>query len=240
MGIGTESWHNGVVPAATTKDRLAVSMSVPRRRRQPHNGWLAVVVIFCVAAVLLPLIAAFGSYRYVLTAADYHDATATDAIVVLGAAQFDGRPSPVLRARLQHAKELVAAGVAPRVITVGGRQSGDRFTEAGAGRDWLIAQGIPSQDVIAVEEGHNTVDSLTAVAQRANESGWQAITIDTDPAHIARSMAIAHHLGFEAHGFPTQSGDGSRVTDEYVLRETSAYLAFEALEQWDVPRIIER
>lgn len=213
-------------------------LSSPSRRR-PHDGWVTAIAMVVLAAIVLPVIFVFGSYRYVSTAADYADSTPTDAIVVLGAAQYDGRPSPVLRARLQHAKELYSVGVAPRIITVGGRQSGDRFTEAEVGRNWLIDQGVDADDIVAVEQGHDTLDSLTAVAHRVSSEGVTSITVATDPAHIARSMAIAHRLGFDVHGYPTQTGDGSHAADDYLLRETSAYLAFEAWQQWSVPRVIQ-
>ncbi len=229
------------------RDRLAVSRqpeirvvhSAPPNRRRPHPGLPAVVGMLVFALVALPVIALGGSAYYVNQTAEIADSTRTDAIVVLGAAQYDGRPSPVLEARLAHALDLYEQGVAPRIITVGGRQSGDRFTEAGAGRAWLIDQGVDRSRVFAVEEGENTVTSMIDVANLAERNGWTSITLDSDPAHMARSQAIANRLGFEAYPNPTQSGDGSQVTQDYLARETAAYLAFEVLEQWDVPRIID-
>jgi uncharacterized SAM-binding protein YcdF (DUF218 family) len=140
---------------------------------------------------------------------------------------------------LSHAADLYQQGVAPLIVTVGGKQSGDRFTEAGAGRAWLIDQGIDRADIYAVGQGADTVTSMTNVADLAKRNGWTSITLDSDPAHMARTQAIANRLGFDAYPNPTQSGDGSQVTQDYIARETFAYLAFELLEQWDVPRIIE-
>jgi uncharacterized SAM-binding protein YcdF (DUF218 family) len=195
--------------------------------------------MFVLALIALPLIAVGGSVYFVNRTASAVDTTKTDAIVVLGAAQFDGTPSPVLEARLSHAADLYQQGVAPLIVTVGGKQSGDRFTEAGAGRAWLIDQGIDRADIYAVGQGADTVTSMTNVADLAKRNGWTSITLDSDPAHMARTQAIANRLGFDAYPNPTQSGDGSQVTQDYIARETFAYLAFELLEQWDVPRIIE-
>jgi len=223
----------------TTEPTIRVVHSAPPTRRRPHPGLPAVVGMVVFALIAFPLIVVGGSAYFVSRTAAVVDTTQTDAIVVLGAAQFDGRPSPVLEARLAHAADLYRQGVAPRIITVGGKQSGDRFTEAGAGRDWLVDQGISQRDVYAVGEGDNTVTSMVNVANLAQQNGWTSITLDSDPAHMARSQAIANRLGFDAYPNPTQSGDGSQVTQDYLARETVAYVAFEVFEQWDVPRIIE-
>ena len=210
------------------------------RARKPHAGFPAILGIAIVAAILLPFIVFGGAYRYVSSEAEVIQTEKTDAIVVLGAAQFDGKPSPVLKARLAHALELYRDGIAPRIITVGGKQNGDRFTEAGVGREWLITNGVPSSDVIAAKDGSNTRESMIMVAELAAKNNWTSITLDSDPAHMARSRAMANRLGFDVHTNPTQSGDGSQPTSEYVFRETLAYLAFEGFDQWDVPRIVER
>lgn len=210
------------------------------RHRPPHPGWPTALWIAIVCTLLFPLLVAFGTWRYVHATAAVHDTTRTDAIVVLGAAQYDGTPSPVLRSRLQHAVDLYNAGVAPRIVTVGGKQNGDRFTEANAGLQWLVANGVDAHNVTAVPAGADTLESLKEVARVANLNGWHSITIDSDPSHMARSLAIANRLGFEGHTNPTTSGDGSAVTDDYVNRETLALIGFEVLQQWDVQRVIEK
>ena len=229
-------------PSVLTResDRPQVIRHRPSSARRPHLGFPAVLGIVIVAAIVFPFILIGGAYLYVSSEARVVQADQTDAIVVLGAAQFDGKPSPVLKARLAHAKSLYDSGTAPRIVTVGGKQEGDRFTEAAVGRDWLVAQGVPSQDVIAAKDGNDTLGSLEAVAALAAANGWTSITLDSDPAHMARSRAMANRLGFDVRTNPTRSGDGSQVTSEYLVRETAAYLAFEAFEQWDVPRIVER
>ena len=97
------------------------------------------------------------------------DRRASDAIVVLGAAQYGGRPSPVLEARLRKAQTLWDDGIAPVVVTVGGSAPGDATTEAQAGRDWLTANGMPADAVVAVAEGTNTQSSLEAVGEGVDD-----------------------------------------------------------------------
>lgn len=220
-------------------DRPTVTRRPSPRGSRPHPGLSAILGVAIVALILLPIVLISGSYLYVAAEASVAQTDATDAIVVLGAAQFDGTPSPVLKARLRHAKELYDSGIAPHIITVGGKQTGDRFTEAGVGRDWLIQQGVPSSSVFAVNAGTNTRESLETVAELAVGRGWTSITLDSDPAHMARSRAMANRLGFDVRTNPTQSGDGSQVTNGYLARETAGYLAFELFDQWDVPRIVE-
>lgn len=184
--------------------------------------------------VLLPLVTA----AYVVWMARQDDRSPTDAIVVLGAAQYWNRPSPVLEARLAHARDLHDEGVAPHVVTVGGKQPGDNTTEARAGRDWLVANGVPRSDVTAVSQGEDTLTSLTAVAELMAAHGWESATLVTDPAHEARSLAMARALGIDARPSPTPEGPGSTVTADYVIRETGALLLFWAKDRAAVPQVV--
>src|SRR3954453_6219894 len=95
----------------------------------------------------------------------------SDAIVVLGSAQYNGVPSSIFAARLEHARKLYRQGVAPVVVTVGGKKSGDQFTEAEAGRDYLSREGIPGKALLAVPEGVNTLQSMRDVAATFREHG---------------------------------------------------------------------
>ena len=208
---------------------------VQRHRRSPFHAALGLLVaLLLVGGVLLPLVGA----TVVVVTARTDDRTPTDAVVVLGAAQFWGRPSPVLEARLQHAADLYAADVAPRIITVGGNQPGDITTEAQAGRDWLVGSGVPRTSITPVPTGSDTLTSLTAVAKKMAAKGWTSATVVTDPAHEARSLAMARALGIDAHGSPTQDGPGSSLTLDYVARETAGLLWFWAVERWSVEQLV--
>jgi uncharacterized SAM-binding protein YcdF (DUF218 family) len=153
----------------------------------------------------------------------------SDAIVVFGSAQHDGRPAAVLRARLQHALVLYRAGVAPVVVTVGGRRPGDRFTEAGSGRRWLVDNGVPVDQVVAVERGGDTLTSVRALSQEFRQRGWHSAVLVTDPWHAARSERMADDAGIEAVPSPARSGPAVQTRDtelRYITRETAALLYY--------------
>ena len=205
---------------------------------KPNPRVGAVIGMAIVALILLPFILVGGAALNVNRVANIHSTAPTDAIVVLGAAQYNGKPSPVFENRLSHAKSLYQKGVASRIITVGGKQPDDRYTEAQAGREWLINNGVDPMRVLSVRSGSDTLSSLTAVGEVANQRGWKSITIVSDPTHLARSEAMARRIGFKVETNATTDGDGSKVTENYMMRETLGYLAFEILGQWDVPRIV--
>jgi uncharacterized SAM-binding protein YcdF (DUF218 family) len=219
------------VTATVNSDAFAAPV---RRASRVRVAVALVLTVLAVAVVVLPMAAAAA----VVLAARQDDRTPTDVVVVLGAAQFNGRPSPVLEARLVHAGELYADGVAPQVVTVGANQPGDRTTEAAVGGDWLVAQGVPREDVTVVPVGHDTLSSLTAVASVMVERGWSSATIVTDPAHEARSLAMARALGVDAHGSPTRSGSGSSMTVEYLARETGGLLYFWLVERRGIEQVV--
>lgn len=182
----------------------------------------------------LLLLAALLLVGYVYYTAHQDQRTPTDAIVVLGASQFDGQPSPVFANRLDHALDLILRDVAPVIITVGGKQPGDRFTEASAGRNYLIDSGLLPHQVIAIPTGGDTLESLTAVAVLLKKKEWTHITVVSDPAHIARIKIIAGNLGFASESSPTTVGPGSEITPDYIVREVGGILHFLVLDRWGV------
>ncbi|MEJ8279363.1 YdcF family protein [Pseudonocardia spirodelae] len=158
------------------------------------------------------------------------DQRPSDAVVVLGAAQYNGEPSAVLAARLKHAEQLWRDGVAPRIVTVGGGRTGDRYTEAEASRDWLVEQGVPASAVEAVPRGADTLGSLEAVAATAQEQGWSSALLVSDPWHSLRARTMARDAGLSAWTSPTRSGPivQTRETQlRYIYRETGALLFYE-------------
>ena len=135
-------------------------------------------------------------------------ARAVDAIVVLGVAQYDGRPSPQLQARLDHALALLLEGASPLVITTGGNQPGDRFTEAEASANYLIQElGIDYQatEILQENSGSTTRESLIGVRDIMQSRGLHSVLIVTDPYHSLRSRLIAQDLGLVAYVSPTRT-----------------------------------
>lgn len=185
--------------------------------------WIRGAISALIFAVVLSLA---GTAAWVVGTGVHDDRAHTDAILVMGAAQFDGDPSPVLRNRLRYAYALYATGVAPRIITVGGKRPGDRFTEAEAGRRFLHGLGVPDRDLRAIPEGTDTYSSAEAVAVWAKRHRIGSITVVTDRCHEARASAMVRSLGFTVHGAAPGSGPGSAITWAYVTRETGGLLRF--------------
>lgn len=222
-------------PVTTTQnaDLRADGSSGSRSPRRPHVLRRLVAIVVLVAVGVVVLSSAVLALN-IVTTAHSQDLTRSDALVVLGAAQFNGRPSPVLANRAAHALSLYADGVAPRIITVGGNQPGDRYTEGGTAAAWLREQGMAKAHVFAVPTGHDTLSSLRAVAALAALHHWTSITIVTDPAHAARSAQIARDLGLTVHSAPTQSGPGSALTMRYFGREFISTLHYLLTERASV------
>jgi uncharacterized SAM-binding protein YcdF (DUF218 family) len=128
-----------------------------------------------------------------------------DAIVVLGAAQYNGRPSPVLRARLEHAIELYQDGEAPMVIVTGGVGRGDTTSEAAVGARYLVAHGVPDSAVVVEGEGRNTRASMNAVREWLSARRLHRVLLVSDPFHMFRLRLEARRMSLEAYTSPTES-----------------------------------
>jgi uncharacterized SAM-binding protein YcdF (DUF218 family) len=181
------------------------------------------------AALVLAVLAGLVTAFRVVQAGRTDDARTADVLVVPGAAQFDGRPQEYLVARLQHARELFESGTAPRILTLGGKRPGDRFTEAQAGKTWLVDHGVPAKNVVPVPEGTDTLGSVRAAADVMSEHGWTSAVVVTDPWHELRSTTMLRDQGPTVYGSPTPTGPshgGAWVVSRYVARETAAYLAY--------------
>jgi uncharacterized SAM-binding protein YcdF (DUF218 family) len=182
-----------------------------------------------VGTVLVAALVVGGTGFRVWQVARTDDRNPADIVIVLGAAQYEGRPSSILEARLEHAKRLYEQQVAPVVVTVGGRRAGDTYTEAEAGRMYLMAQGLPAAALQAVETGGDTLGSLRAVARLARERGWDSAVIVSDPWHSLRARSMARDEGLAAWASPTRQGPAvqTRQTQiRYILRETAAMLYY--------------
>jgi vancomycin permeability regulator SanA len=150
----------------------------------------------------------------------------SDVILVMGAAQFDGRPSEVLLARLNQAKSIFKAGLAPRIYTVGGGAPGDRTTEAAASKAWLIDNGISKTNVLAIAKGRDTLSSTKAYVEQIRKSNFTSVVIVTDPYHCYRALKMARDHGLIATCSAVKSGPAANSGIKYLARETGAYLAY--------------
>jgi uncharacterized SAM-binding protein YcdF (DUF218 family) len=157
------------------------------------------------------------------------------AIIVLGAAQYDGEPSPVFRARLDQAAYLYDEELSDTVIVTGGKQEGDRFTEAEAGEMYLDAKGVPPENVLGETEGRTTLESMRAVAEMAEEEGITSVLLVSDPLHSERIKRMADDLGFEETYTSPASYvqlNRSRLTKiEELLHEVGSLMAYELLDK---------
>ena len=154
------------------------------------------------------------------TNVDSHDPA--QAIVVLGAAQYDGRPSPVLEARLAHAVELYEQGVAPLIVVTGGKQDGDRYTEAGAGYAYLREHGVPEEAILREEQGDNTWAQLAAATRLLRLRNIDDAVLVSDDYHAYRLDRIAHELGLQAQVSPVDPGLSPFGRVRAMTRETVA------------------
>ncbi|HJC61941.1 MAG TPA: YdcF family protein [Candidatus Dietzia intestinigallinarum] len=187
-------------------------------------GWILVTALL--VCLIVPGFIAFRVWHV----ARVDDRSPADAIVVLGAAQYNGIPTPVFQARLEHAATLYEEGVAPQIITVGGNQPGDLYTEAGSGRAYLTRLGVPPEAILAVETGTNTVGSLEAVAQTVRDQGGDSVVLVSDPTHSYRSRMMAHDVGLQAWTSPTRHGPAVWTRENQIMsiiRETGAVLWYQ-------------
>lgn len=169
------------------------------RRRSPWPRRLGIVVVAVVAATVT-----YGLFSFwqVWSVGGSDEARPVDAIVVMGAAQYDGRPSPQLAARLDHVVDLWPTGIAPIVVVTGGNQPGDRFTEADASASYLTERGVPAAAVEREGVGTSTYESMVNVAAMLG-GRVDSVLIVTDPYHALRSKLIAESVGFDAFVSPT-------------------------------------
>lgn len=159
--------------------------------------WNAIAVVVTVGIVLV----AYVSVR-IEQQSTRDEARNADVILVLGAAEYRGRPSPVLRARLDHALELYNRGIAPRVMTTGGAGGDPVFTEGGVGRSYLISHGVPSEAIIVENESESTVESLAMAGEIMQRMGLHSVVVVSDGYHIYRVKKMLLNRGLEVYGSP--------------------------------------
>ena len=191
-------------------------MARPLLRRLGRAFGLILLAAVCVYTVALVT---------VLVVSQQDQRRAVDAIVVLGAAQYNGRPSPVLRARLDHALRLYNEGYAPRIVVTGGVGRGDTTSEAIVGRHYLLARDVVPGDVVVQAQGRSTQASMTAVADWLEAEGLHSVLLVSDPFHMYRLRLEARRTNLEAYTSPTES---SPISDNPVVE--LRYLAAEGFK----------
>lgn len=190
-------------------------------------------VIFGTVAVLLVFTLTTAVHVWGFARSD--DRSPADTILVLGAAQYDGRPSAWFAARLDHAARLYQQGVASRIVTVGGKALGDRYTEAEAGKNYLSGKyNIPDTAIVDIDQGRDTLTSAVAFKQRAGEQGWDSTVVVTDPGHSLRATRMVQDQGLEAWSSPTRQGPSvstRKVQANTILHETGGLVFYTVYER---------
>jgi uncharacterized SAM-binding protein YcdF (DUF218 family) len=160
--------------------------------------------VLAVALAGLLLLVVYTIYR-IAAQGDIDEARPADAIVVLGAAQFNGQPSTTFEARLQHAVALWKSGIAPYLVVTGGKLPADRTTEAATARAWALAHGVPKEVILSEDRGRNTLESLESVERILARNGLRSAVFVSDETHMLRVLRMASDLGIKAWGSPTRS-----------------------------------
>ena len=193
-----------------------------------HSGitrwWVSLLILGC-GAVLAVFV---GTAVRVIETASRQEVHPADAIVVFGAAEYSGHPSPVLKARLDHALDLFHQGVAPVVITTGGSASDPVFSEGGVGRDYLMRQGVPERSLIAETQGRDTSESAERVAVIMRANGLRSCVAVSDAYHVFRIRKLLEHEGIHPvytaprldtrpHSLLQRAGAASREAVSYLV-----------------------
>jgi uncharacterized SAM-binding protein YcdF (DUF218 family) len=195
-------------------------MENSKRRRWVLRGALLLLL-----ALVIALAGWFHwVYGQIERYATLDQAAPADAIAVFGAAEYDGRPSPVFRARLDHARSLYNSGIAPLIITLGG-SGGDQFSEGAVGREYLMSTGVPESAIIAETESRDTEESARRIAVIARTNGMHRLLIVSDPTHMFRIHAIcaADGLNVITSPRPGTAGEDTSQDANRIAHEVIAY-----------------
>ena len=225
---GTAPW---LTESAWAQQVTTPSGAIRRPPRSRARGWARRIFLLVVLLIPLSIVAVAGAVVFEARTAEPQRA---DAIVVLGAAQYNGRPSEVFQARLDRALELYEDGYAPLIVTTGGNMPGDVYTEAETGEAYLLDRGVPQSAIVLENESRDTLGSLEGVDRVLENRDVDSLLIVSDGFHLLRAELMARELGFTAYGAaalgsPIEPWSGSEVS--YVIRETGGIFAI-------VPRLL--
>jgi len=183
-------------------------------------SWIATAL----AVISLLFTVAFLSMR-IERQSTREEAQPADVILVLGAAEYRGRPSPVLRARLDHALELYSRKLAPRILTTGGPGGDPVFTEGGVGRSYLTSRGVPTDVIIVENEGESTVQSTAMAAEIMRRMGLHSVIVVSDGYHIYRVKRMLQSRGLEVYGSPRREVNPGSLHERWnYVKQAIGYL----------------
>ena len=210
-------------------ERLAQRSSPPSRSRRPWGRWTLLGALGLVVLLVLYYLVAL----YQVWSTGRHDeARPVDAIVVLGAAQYDGKPSPLLAGRLDHAFDLFQQGYADTIVVTGGKQPRDRFTEAAASAAYLERRGVPATAILQETTGRSSWDSLRGAASLLDAVGKERVLLVSDPAHSLRIEDMAEELGLTAFTSPTDVASPlGRMAKEAAGVALARFIGWDSVEQ---------
>jgi uncharacterized SAM-binding protein YcdF (DUF218 family) len=223
-GMPHEALHSSHPGAVSGNKMLAMANLVAKSARARTLRLIGALLLVIVAA---GAIWCRWVYVQIERYADQDQAAPSDAIGVFGAAEYDGRPSPVYRARLDHALQLYKRGIAPIVITLGG-DGGDEFSEGGVGRQYLIGRGVPEQSIIAETQSRNTEESARRIAVIARTNGLKRLVIVSDATHLFRIHEICAAEGLNVLTSPRDivQVEGGVSDFDRILHEVLSYTAW--------------
>jgi uncharacterized SAM-binding protein YcdF (DUF218 family) len=186
--------------------------------------WTTVIAIVLVATVVA------STVHTIVHDSRQQELHPADAIVVFGAAEYDGRPSPVLRARLDHANDLFRKGLAPVVITTGGAAADPNYSEGGVGRDYLMRKGVPESALIAETQASDTAESAERVAVIMRANHMRSCIAVSDAYHVFRIRKLLEHEGVQVFVAPRPDSRPKSVWQRgaALLRESASYLVWRA------------
>jgi uncharacterized SAM-binding protein YcdF (DUF218 family) len=188
----------------------------------------ALARLILLVALLGLVLAGYAAFR-IWDQGNRDEQRSADAIVVMGAAQYNGTPSPLFAARLDHAIDLYRAGIAHRLIVTGGKQEGDRTTEAASARTYAISHGVPDDAILAEDHSRTTLQSIRGVATLMRDQRLKTAVFVSDPSHMLRVLRMASDEGIEAYGSPTRTSplehDALRRADA-IVHEIGALAAY--------------
>ena len=198
-----------------------------RQTKQQRRKWVLATATILIVTLAAGAVWCDWVYRQIEHYANIDQEAPADAIAVLGAAEYDGRPSPVYRARLDHALNLYQHDIAPLIITLGG-PGGDQYSEGGVGREYLMSMGVPEQRIIAETHSHDTEEAVRSLVVIARANRLRRLVIVSDGTHLFRIHELCAAAGLHVLTSPRRRLEvaGGSSHDAHIVHEILSYTAW--------------